>query len=189
MSLVRFATAAEVFEAFPNLREDIATKPTEVGPFDFLASLQSGATPEDAITFLAHLLPRRHAVYWACGCVRALEQGRNFETSEGMQAALAWLREPEDVLRLRALGIGMIGERSDSTTWLALAAGWSGGTISPSGQGAPVQAPVHLTAIAARAAVLIALARVGSLARADNILRVLDQGRKLAAGADRPASA
>jgi hypothetical protein len=188
MSVIRFETAQEVFETFPDLREDISTKATEEHPLAFLQRLQGGATPEDAITFLAHLLPRRYAVYWACGCVRALEQGRDLDSIDAMQAALAWLREPEESNRLRALAIGMQAERSDSTTWLALSAAWSGGNISPAAQGGVVQPPPHLTAVAARAAVLIALARVGSAARAENIQRVLEHGKKLAAGGDRPGS-
>lgn len=187
MSVIRFESAREVFETFPDLKDDISAKATEAHPLAFLGDLQASPTPEDAITFIAHILPRRLAVYWAAGCVRALEQGRELDSFPAMQAALAWLREPEEGNRLRALAAGMQSDRADATSWLALAAGWSGGNISPAGQGHPVQPPPHLTAVAARAAVLISLAKVGSVARAENIARVLDHGRKLAAGNERPS--
>lgn len=185
MSLIRFETAAEIFDTFPNLREDVSHAPEAMPPLAFLDKLQSSETPEDAITFLAHMLPRRYAVYWACGCVRALEGGADLDASEAMRAALAWLREPEENARLRALAIGMMADRKQSTTWLALSAAWSGGSIAPPGHAATVSAPPHLTALAAKAAVLIALARVGSALRQENLQRVLDQGRKLATGNER----
>lgn len=187
MRLIRFETAQEVFETFPDLKDDIALKADEKPPLAFLSDLQSSPTPEDAITFLAHILPRRYAVYWACGCVRALEGGKDIDSHEAMQAALNWLRQPEEANRRHCLFIGMQADRKEATTWLSLAAAWSGGSIAPQSSQAEVAAPSHLTALAAKAAVLISLAKVGSAARAEQMSRVLEHGRKLAAGNDRPS--
>src|SRR6184192_1446688 len=71
---LRFATARQVFEAFPTASSDIEAKPSDTEPLAFLQSLLRGPTPEDAVSFCAYLLPRREAVWWACRCIRALEQ-------------------------------------------------------------------------------------------------------------------
>ena len=71
MSRVRFATAKALFDTFPETYKKIGAKPTDQFPIDFLKGLVSQAKLDDAVTFCAYLLPRREAVWWACGCVRA----------------------------------------------------------------------------------------------------------------------
>jgi hypothetical protein len=112
------------------------------------------------------VLPAGEAVWWACQCVRALIPARGPEEEAGLAAAEAWVREPEEERRLQALRLGMSADRGLPTTWLALAAAWSGGSMTPPEEGVAVPAPAHLTAQAARAAVLIALARIGARERA-----------------------
>ena len=41
-----------------------------VPPADFLARLTETGMAEDAVRFLAHALPKREAVWWACQCIR-----------------------------------------------------------------------------------------------------------------------
>ena len=163
MVRIRFSTAREVFEAFPVARGDIEATPSDETPQLFVETLLDSPTPEDAIGFSAYMLPRREAVWWACQCLRALDPMPPADEAVAIQSAETWVREPEEHRRRTALEIG---ERSDDrapATWVALAAAWSGGNMMREGQ--PVQAPPHLTAKAARAAVLIALARVPARAR------------------------
>ena len=63
MPSLRFSTAAEVYEAFPTLRDEMAAAASEDPPVPFLEGLVATPTPEDAITFCAYLLPRREAVW------------------------------------------------------------------------------------------------------------------------------
>ncbi len=179
---IRFTTAAQVFEAFPAARADIEATPTQDAPLAFLRSLAASATPEDAIAFCAYVLPRREAVWWACQCVRGLIPARSEAEEAGLAAAEAWVREPEEERRVQALRLGMGADRGLPTTWLALAAAWSGGSMTPPEDGVAVPAPPHLTAQAARAAVLIALARIGARERAASLATCLDGGLKLAGG-------
>jgi len=178
-SRVRFATAREVFDAFPSAADDIRVEPTSEAPLVFARALAAGPTPEDALSFCAYLLPRREAVWWSCQCVRSLTPNLTQKELQGLKAAEEWVREPEDGRRRAAIAEGLAGDRNAATTWNALAAGWSGGTMMAGEHAVPV-AP-HLTAKAVRIAVLTALARVGADERAARIAGCLDGAVRLAA--------
>jgi hypothetical protein len=177
MSRLRFGFAREVFEAFPTAREDIEAEPSEAPPLEFLRRLASGPTPDDAIGFCAYLLPRREAVWWASQCVRDLI-GQPTENDEiALGAAEDWVREPEESRRRAALEVGLTADRRAASTWVALAAAWSGGTLIVSEHGAP-PAPPHLTAKAARGALMLAL--VNKPDRAAQISRCVERGVQIA---------
>lgn len=170
--LLRFATAQEVFEAFPVARDDLEAAPSEEPPLAFLEALVASPTPEDAVGFCAYLLPRREAVWWACQCLRALDPSPPAEEAAAIQAAEAWVREPEEHYRRAALQLGLDGDRRAPATWAALAAAWSGGSLFL--DGSTTAAPPHMTAKSARAAVLVALARVGAKERAARLRACID---------------
>jgi hypothetical protein len=154
MSRVRFSTAQVLFEAFPELSTKISTPATEQAPVEFVRSLVSERKLEDAVTFCAYLLPRREAVWWACRCARMLlgviPPGRN----AGLAAAEAWVREPDDEHRRAALRVGTEGDSNDPLTWLAQAAGLSGGQQFEHPTH-PVPMPPYMTARAVRVAVML----------------------------------
>lgn len=156
MAALRFATARAVFDAFPTAGEDIGTAPGEEGPWAFAEALLESPTPEDAVGFCAYVLPRREAVWWACQCVRMVPSAIAGGDEEAIVAAEDWVRTPDEERRRAALRAGMSRERRSAATWLLLAAGWAGGSMIEGEH--PVAAPGHLTAKAARAAVLIGLA-------------------------------
>ena len=49
--------------------------------------------------------------------------------------AEAWVEEPEEPRRRKALASGNVGDTRSPATWVALAAGWSGGSIVPDDMG------------------------------------------------------
>jgi len=156
---LRFATARQVFDAFPAARDDIESEPADVEPLTFLQSLLNGPTPEDGIGFCAYLLPRREAVWWACQCIRTMENPVCEADENLLNIAESWVKEPEETNREAALGAGSNANVRNSATWAVLAAAWSGGSMVP-GREQAVPPPAHLTAQAVRAAVLTSLARV-----------------------------
>jgi len=171
---LRFNTAQEVFDAFPTAHEDMSVEPTKEPPIRFMQGLLSSETPEDAITFCAYMLPRREAVWWAHQCV--IQNGSEIapEERELVDAAEAWVREPEEDNRRKALSAGMNARFKTPGAWVALAAGWSGGSMAVDSE-YPVPAPAHLTAKAASAAILGALARVEN-ARRSEFLKAYAEG-------------
>lgn len=180
MGKLRFATARDVFEAFPALADDMLTPPADREPLAFLAELAGGPTPEDAISFCAYLLPRRDAVWWACRCTRTLARDQAAVEDEALVAAETWVRDPNEERRTQALSIGNAADRTRPTTWAALAAAWSGGNLSI-GEHPGAPAPPHLTAKATRACVLMALARVPATERRAKLRSCIEGGIRLAA--------
>lgn len=175
MSRLRFSTAREVFETFPSAHEAVTMPPTVEPPLAFLARLAKGPAPTEAIGFCAFLLPRREAVWWGLQAVRAMEP-------PGMQdsclaAAEAWVREPGDRTRFEALKLAQAGDRARPGTWIAWAAGYSGGSMVES-HGVPC--PPDLTAKMMRIAVLNALNRLPSRDREGALHRCIEACIRLA---------
>jgi hypothetical protein len=154
-SRIRFTTARDVFETFADLRRLAPAPVDDAAPLDYARRLLASKPSSKAILFMAHLLPRREAVWWARQCVGAI-LGPSGE-DEALRAAEAWVRAPEEENRRAALAIGAAGDRRVPTTWLARAAGWSGGSRS-----APEQKPMppqpSACASAANAAIILAIA-------------------------------
>lgn len=175
---LRFNTARELFETFPTASEDMMAGPADQPSLDFLRDLLATATPEDAVTFCAYLLPRRVAVWWGHQCLINLPEGLVGQDSGLLASAEDWVREPEEERRYAALDAGMAAPIKTPGAWIALAAGWSGGSMAPSGM-APVVPPAHLTARAVNAAVLSALARVPLKQRAAVLSACVSMGIKM----------
>jgi hypothetical protein len=87
--------------------------------------------------------------------LRALRQpGRD---DAALAAAEAWVRNPDDATRRAALAAGEAGDPEQPSTWVAWAAGYSGGSMVASHS---VPCPPDLTGKMARVAVLTALSKV-----------------------------
>ena len=182
MTRVRFATVRALFETFPELPKRIGASATDEFPLEFLRRLHSQGKLDDAVTFCAYLLPRREAVWWACGCVRALLDEISTDDSAGLLAAEAWVQHPDDEHRTAALGIAFKGDGNNPMTWLAFAAGWSSGSLVANTEAkAPV--PPYMTARAARTAVLLgalSASKRGKSERERRLQSCIAEGVKLA---------
>lgn len=175
---LRFATAHELFEAFPTALEDMGASPSDRPSLDYLRDLVDSATPEDAVTFCSYLLPRRAAVWWGHQCLAHLPDLLAPHDHELLQVVEDWVREPEEDRRYAALDAGMSAPAKTPGAWIALGAGWSGGSMAPPGM-APVVPPPYLTARAVNAGVLSALARVAIKQRAAILSACVAMGARL----------
>jgi len=178
MSRVRFSTTRALFEAFPEVSQKIGVAPTDQPPIDFLNALSSAGAFPAAVAFCAYLLPRREAVWWACGSVRALEGNIARDKAAGLLAAEAWVYHPDEDDRQTAWKIGTVGDPNSAPTWLALAAGWSGG-FRVTGK-TQVPTPHYMTARAARIAILVSAAKLGKIEREVRLRSCIAEGVKLA---------
>jgi len=179
MSRIRFATASALFQTFPEVAQKIGTASSDQTPIVFLKRLCSDGKVAEAVTFCAYLLPRREAVWWACGCVRSLLGDLPKNEAVGLLAAEAWVYQPDDERRQAALEFGIRGDRNEALTWLALAAGWSGGFFKTGGD-QQHQVPPYMTARAARIAVLFSAAKLAGPERTARLKSCIAQGIKLA---------
>jgi hypothetical protein len=186
---LRFATARQVFDAFPTATADIEAEPTDEAPLDFARKLLAPGRRFEAIVFIAYLLPRREAVWWGCQCVRAIA-GNNADGA--LLAAEAWVRDPDEPTRRAALDLGWARDARVATTWLALAAGQSGGSIARE-DAHPVAAPPQATALDVKAAVILAIAQSPPNGQSAWLSACVEAGIRFADGGDAkvrvPASA
>jgi hypothetical protein len=177
MSRVRFATTQALFDAFPDLYQRVEAKPTDAGPIIFLKSLVSAGKLDDAVAFCAYLLPRREAVWWACGCTRALVGDIPRDRATGLLAAEAWVYDPDEDHRKAALEVGMAGDGNNPSTWLALGAGWSSGSLFTL---VPAPVPPYMTARCTRIAVLLSAISLKADVRSARLKACIAEGIKLA---------
>src|ERR1700761_5930760 len=180
-SRIRFGAARNVFEAFPELGRVLAPLPGDLDPLEYTRAVLSGPRPTDAIIFLAHLLPRREAVWWAIQCVRAM-LGSNADDG-AFRAADAGVRAPEDDNRRAALAAFNACNQRAATTWLAFAAGWSGGSVTPPDND-PMPAPPAACAQGVHTAVILAACAGDPLGVVDRLKACTEAGIRFADGED-----
>jgi hypothetical protein len=144
MKHLRFSTARQVIDAFPNLRGEFPGSNLELDPFAFIDSLIAQGGVRRAMAFCAFVLPRRDAVQWVCQALRQQPQQPSGTDATLLQLVEEWLKKPTEATRRAALDSGMDDPLKGACAWAALAAGWSGGNLSPNAE-QPVPPPQHLT--------------------------------------------
>jgi hypothetical protein len=182
MPRLRFETARDLFEAFPSARELLLLELSDRPSLGFLQSLAEESV-DKAVGFCAYLLPRREAVLWACESVKRLRTPATAAEQRALAAAEQWVRDPEERIRIAALQIGRAGNHEQAATWLALAAGWAGGSMPF--QDKSVAIAPDQTAKAARAAILIAGAHCDPKDRTELLQQCVRKGADLAAGGEK----
>ena len=157
---LHFQKAAELYDWVPQIVEDIATRPgAEVHCLHFVKQLAAGRTPEDSATLMAYALQPRQAVWWGHECLQAMPELLTDQDRAMMALIAAWVAEPDEEHRYAALDAGLAEQVRSPGGWLALGAGWSGGSMS--GAGLPeVAPPRYLMGRALNAGVHSGLARV-----------------------------
>lgn len=156
---LRFEVAQELFDGIPEIAEDITARPSGHSAVEFVTALVEGETPEEAITFSAYNLPRRYAVWWGHECLRRLDAVLNDSDRQMLDLAAAWVANPDEDTRYAALDAAVEAKDKSPGVWVALGAGWSGGSMVGPDLPAVPPAP-HLTAKAINASILTVLAKV-----------------------------
>jgi hypothetical protein len=179
MPEVRFATARALFDSFAMANSRISEPPTDEPSLLFLRNLVGAGKLEDALSFIAYLLGRREAVWWGCRSVRRITGTIPVTEMPALQAAEAWVRDPETELRLAAQDAATQSDPNAATTWLARSAAWSGGALVM-GQAAPIAPPPELTPHAAVVAILLAARYLSPADRTLQFKACIEEGAKLA---------
>jgi len=136
----------------------------------------------EAARLVAHALPKREAVWWACMCARAIpDPALKPEDLASLAAAEAWVRRPEERARRAAAEIAEKTSFKSAEAWAAMGAFWSGGSLAPEGM-ADVPPGEHLTGVAIAGAIVLASVRVAVERQEERLLKFLDSARAIAAG-------
>src|SRR5688572_20387384 len=109
----------------------VLLKPTHSAR-EYLELLTARGLHSDAVTFLAHAMPRREAIWWAWACARRAAGEQPEPTVQAaLQATEQWIAQPSEEHRRAAAAAA---ERADFGTpagCAGLAAFFSGGSIAP----------------------------------------------------------
>ncbi|HVS36023.1 MAG TPA: hypothetical protein VMS17_10625 [Gemmataceae bacterium] len=127
-----------------------------MAPRAFLDVLIEKQQFPDAVRFLAHALPKREAVWWACLCARqAYGASPPAPMGPALTAAEKWVSDPSEPNRRAAHTAAEAAGMGAPAGCAAMAAFFSGGSLAP--PNAPAVPPgEHLTAHAAAGAVMLA---------------------------------
>lgn len=147
-----------------------------------LARLEAVGFLLEATRVAAHALPKREAVWWACMCAlhTALAELEANDRA-AREAAEDWVRQQTKKARRIAWDRSQESGFSTPEAWTAVAASWSGESLSPEGQ-PPVPPVAHLAGAAVAGAVALGAVR-GDVTRRDaRLRRFLESARNIAAG-------
>ena len=147
-----------------------------------LAALERDGKLVEATRLMAHALPRREAVWWACMCARHVAPAAlSDDDRSAIEAAELWVRSQTDESRRAAFDHAGRGGFNSPEAWAAVGAFWSGDSLAPVGQG-PVAPPAHVAAAAIAGAVALASVRDDPARRSGRLQRFLASARDIAAG-------
>lgn len=136
----------------------------------------------DAVKLLAHGLPKREAVWWACLATRAVHTPETDATNvDALIAAEAWAKQPTEENRQRAKVLGEKTGHKTPAGWAATAAAWSTGSLSEPGE-PEIPVPHFMYAHAVAGSVSLAAVLSDPDSPEKNYQRFLKQGFNLACG-------
>jgi hypothetical protein len=157
---LRVQNASDLFSELAALPTLVLVRPTDgMHCLDFLRQLKLSKTPEEAITFMAFALAPRHAVWWGHECLKAAPDFLTDQDRQMMAFIASWVAEQDDDSRYAAMEAAMQVSVHGPGVWMALGAGWSGGSMSARGL-PPVAPPPSAMCQAMNAGLHSALARV-----------------------------
>jgi hypothetical protein len=146
-----------------------------------LAALEARGLALDAIRLLAHALPRREAVWWACMCARHTGPVPPPAAAQCLEAAELWVRRPADDTRRAAYARAEAAGFASPEAWACAAAFFSGESMSPAGQPAVPPAP-HFAGLAVAGAVTLASVRERPARQPQRLGAFIASARQIAAG-------
>ena len=154
-----------------------------------LDALVDGGFFNEAARLVAHAMPRREGVWWACMCARATAPARCSASTDAaaLEAAELWVRRPTDENRRAAFARAEEARFGTPEAWACVGAFWSGDSM------APIEAPKvppapHLAGMAIAGAVALAAVRTRADRQMARLAQFVASSREIAdGGTDRMA--
>jgi hypothetical protein len=145
----------------------------------FLEVLIEHRKNHDAVRFLAHLLPKREAVWWACQCARQIAGATPPEAIEAaVKAGETWIGEMTEDARRAAFPAANHAGLGTAAGSAAMAAFLSGGSLTPA-DSSPVPPGEYMTAQLAAGSVITAAVADDPKKMQENFYTFLRQGVEL----------
>jgi hypothetical protein len=148
--------ASEITRHFELQEEFQPALDDDLPPGEFFQALMDNKHYHDAVTFLAHAIPSREAVWWACVCARYHMEDADVKYQLGLKAAEAWVYDPSEENRRVCEKYAEEGDYATPASWACAAAFWSTGSITAAD--APImEAPPYIYAHAVTGSIVMAV--------------------------------
>ncbi len=173
----RYDTLADLYQAIPQLAEVTQQRPRpEEEALDYLMRLRQSTTPEEAITVTAFAIQPKLAIWWCHECLRNMPDALTPLDRQMMELVASWIGRPDNALRHHVMREALFAPAKSPGVHLALAVGWSGGSIAPNDP-----APVHPSRApkAINTSILSCLARADLSRRPIFLARFIDMAESL----------
>lgn len=156
----------------------------ETAPEVSIERLASAGLYLDAIKLLAHGLPKRIAVWWACLATRSVQKPDADQANmAALLAAETWVKNPTEENRLRCKALGEATKYDTAASWAATSAAWCAGSMAKEGE-PEVAPPEHLYAHAVAGSISLAASLEDPEHSTEKYSTFLAQGLDLARGGD-----
>ena len=153
------------------------------GALEALDRLEQAGLLIEATRLIAHALPAREAVWWACACSHhtAASDGKPAIQAQLRAAAETWVRKPSDENRRAAMKQAEAAGFSSAEAWAAVGAFWSGDSMAPM-EAPKVPPQPHFTGLAVAGSVALAAVRGRGERRDDRLRQFLISAKDIAVG-------
>ena len=168
MTRLRFSSAQQVIDSFPSLVGELTLPTNGDEPFSYIDRLLKSQQQFQTLIFCAFLLPRKEAVQWLCRTIRSVPKPLAHKEEQLLKLAEDWVKSPTENARKAALNAGTDDLKDNAAAWAALAAGWSGGSLSSDAEH-PLPPPTHLTGLAVKLGFQVLLAHFPKMQNAEMI--------------------
>ena len=181
LARVKAKSAGELLQHFELSEEGESVAVLEEAPLQVMNKLIEQENFHDAVTMLAHALPKREAVWWACLAAKKTMDTSVELNNAAVAAAEIWVREPTEAHRQTARKLGERAKNKTAAGWVATAASWCTGNMLDEGD-IVVPPPDFLYAHAVAASITLAAVDAGPESMSDSYRYFLRQGFDLANG-------
>ena len=178
---IQASTAAEICVKYEQAAEILPLLSEGMSPVAFLDKLVEEDRLQEASRFLAHALPKREAVWWACLCAREALPDGDKTAEDLLKLAETWVRKPSDENRRAAMAAAEAAGFDSPASWAAVAAFWSGESLAPEDM-PPVAPSDELTGTAVAAATMLAAFSGDPATSPDRFRQYLKNGMDVAQG-------
>lgn len=176
----------DLARVLPHLQLDEQGRSTLAGcrnAAEALQRLEQAGLLVEATRLIAHALPAREAVWWACACSRHTAASGAAPSMEAKvrEAAEEWVRRQTDEHRRAAMKEAETSGFGSPEAWAAVGAFWSGDSMAPP-EAPKVPPQPHFTGLAVAGSVALAAARGPAVRRDDRLMRFLASAKDIATG-------
>lgn len=158
MKKINAKTAKELTEHYDAIEENaFDLLQADSTPEEYINTLLEKEYFADSIIFLAHALPKREAIWWACLCSKSMTNKKTkADDLASLTMAEKWVYEPDEKIRRMCGTLAEKGEYKSAQNWTAAAVFWSGGSITKEDEPA-MEPAAYLYAHAVSGAILNAV--------------------------------